>query len=36
MLMIALVDVNLLGFLYHLDLSYNSVTTINIIVAVGE
>eukprot|EP00049_Salpingoeca_infusionum_P009689 m.164687 g.164687 ORF g.164687 m.164687 type:complete len:937 (+) comp14407_c0_seq2:573-3383(+) len=33
--MLALVDVNVLGFMYYVDLDFNSVTAVNLVVAVG-
>ena len=35
LLMVGLIDVNILGFMHWVGLSYNSVTTINILLAIG-
>lgn len=35
LLMLVLVDVNLIGFMYYTNLDFNSVTAINLVIAVG-
>ena len=33
--MLALVDVNVLGFMYYVNVDFNSVSAVNIVIAVG-